>query len=59
MEMSNRQDRGELLSRYALPFFARCHECHILFGTDFAEKKRAGMGFDSHACPCFILIYVK
>lgn len=28
-----------------LSFFARCHEYYIFFGTDFAKKKRAGMGF--------------
>lgn len=26
-------------------FCACCHEYYILFGTDFAKKKRAGMGF--------------
>lgn len=26
-------------------FFCACHEYYILFGTDFAKKKRAGMGF--------------
>lgn len=28
-----------------LSFFVRCHEYYIFFGTDFAKKKRAGMGF--------------
>ena len=28
-----------------LSFFARCHEYFIFFGTDFAKKKRAEMGF--------------
>lgn len=28
-----------------LSFFVRCHEYYIFFVTDFAKKKRAGMGF--------------
>lgn len=43
--MSNRQDIWELLLKHALIFFVCCHEYYIFFGTDFAKKKRAGMGF--------------
>lgn len=42
--MSNRQNMRAAVEARS-HFFVRCHEYYIFFGTDFAKKKRAGMGF--------------